>query len=99
MRGAVELGYAPPLPGEERWHYLEPYVAYQGDETFPLSVLIATVVYNDPTFSTYVEAGYGFTLANLRALTNTPLRSIAGVTDRRAAGRHAADADAGRQLH
>ncbi len=50
--------------GGDGSHYLEPYVAYQGDETFPLSILIATVVYNDPTFSTYVEAGYGFTLAD-----------------------------------
>jgi len=38
-------------------HYIEPFV---GVSVGDLSFTLATVVYNDPTFSTYVEAAYGF---------------------------------------
>lgn len=40
-------------------HYIEPFVSFESD-AFPLAITLATVVYNDPTFSTYLEAAYGF---------------------------------------
>ena len=45
--------------GGDGSHYIEPFVSYEGDETFPLTITLATLLYNDPEFSTYVEAGYG----------------------------------------
>ena len=45
-------------------HTLEPFVSYQG-EAVPLSLTLATNVYNDPDYSTYLEAGYGFAVGGV----------------------------------
>lgn len=46
--------------GGEGAHSLEPFVSYSGGEALPLTITAATVAYNDPAFSTYVEAAYAF---------------------------------------
>ncbi len=39
-------------------HWLEPYVSYSGPESFPITLLGAVFVHNDPDKSAYVEASY-----------------------------------------
>lgn len=41
-------------------HYIEPMISFSGTEAFPLSLTVASVLYNDPEYSTYLEAGYSF---------------------------------------
>jgi len=45
--------------GGDGAHYIEPFVTLAPDG-FPVAFTVATVAFNDPTFSTYVEAAYGF---------------------------------------
>ena len=44
--------------GGDGAHYIEPFVTVSGGDALPLSLTAATVVYNDPSFSTYIEASY-----------------------------------------
>lgn len=41
-------------------HYIEPFVSYSGGDALPLTITAATIVHNDPEYSTYIEAAYGF---------------------------------------
>lgn len=43
-------------------HYIEPFVSLSGGEALPLALTVATVAYNDPTYSTYVELAYQLAL-------------------------------------
>ena len=44
-------------------HTIEANIKYEGNKKFPLWVLIAYNIYNDPNNSLYIEAGYIFNLA------------------------------------
>ena len=39
-------------------HFIEPFVQVSGGDALPLTLTFATVAYNDPTRSSYLEAGY-----------------------------------------
>ena len=41
-------------------HTIEPFVGFGGTESFPVSLTVASFVYNDPEYSTYFEASYPF---------------------------------------
>lgn len=45
-------------------HVIEPFVSYEGDAV-PVSLTLATNVYNDDDYSTYLEAGYGFAVGGV----------------------------------
>ena len=49
--------------GGEGAHYVEPFVSYEGDSSFPIRLSVAAIVYNDPNHSAYLEAGYPFEVA------------------------------------
>jgi len=44
-------------------HTIEANIKYEGNKKFPAWLLIAYNIYNDPDNSLYVEAGYGFDIA------------------------------------
>ncbi|GIV62161.1 MAG: hypothetical protein KatS3mg044_1027 [Rhodothermaceae bacterium] len=43
-------------------HWIEPFVAYEGPASFPISLFAGVFAYNDPDNSVYLEASYPFAL-------------------------------------
>ena len=58
--GADYLNFA---DGGEGAHYIEPFVSVSGGDALPIALTVATVAYNDPAFSTYLEASYSTDVA------------------------------------
>ena len=51
--------------GGDGAHYIEPFVSYDGGDAIPLGITIAPMLYNDPEFSTYIEASTGFEVSGV----------------------------------
>ena len=88
--GSFSIGitdYYFPSPGTEFFnfddgegaHTLEPFLSYSGPESFPISLLGAMNVYNDPDNSVYLEASYPFSIDGVELGLTAGLTPSAGV--------------------